>query len=77
MRRNIGRPVSECLRGVQSSLSHTRAGGRRTDGQAATWDGATFVKQREVGELQGGRRKGDEFEDRVKSAKSGEREKYG
>ena len=33
------------------------------------------MKQGEAGELQGGRRKGDEFEERVKPAKSGERDK--
>ena len=37
---------------VQTSLSHPRAGGRRTDGRAA-WDGTAFVKQSEAGEQQG------------------------
>ena len=55
---------------VQTSLSHPRAGGRRTECRAA-WDGTAFVKQPEAGELQG-RWEGDESEDWVKSDKFGE-----
>ena len=55
---------------VQTSLSHPRAGGRRTECRAA-WDGTAFVKHPEAGELQG-RWKGDESEDLVKSDTFGE-----